>query len=207
MSNFMRFSMKYFKSILILVISLLIHSQIFSAAVGKIAGHITDLDTEEGLIGANVVITHVWDWENKKASPFSQSIGAAADLDGDYVILNVPPGTYNIKISMMGYTAKIIEKIQVSINRTTTLDATLSSSSLSVEEVVVQAKKEVIKKDLTSSIQTISAEELQTYNIESIGEAVSLTAGVVDGHFRGGRGGGIRRGGGLLRRRRGGGGG
>ena len=185
----MRFSMKYFKSILILVISLLIHSQIFSAAVGKIAGHITDLDTGEGLIGANVVITHVWDWENKKATPFSQSIGAAADLDGDYVILNVPPGTYNIKISMMGYTSKVIEKIQVSINRTTTLDVTLSSSSLSVEEVVVQAKKEVIKKDLTSSIQTISAEELQTYNIESIGEAVSLTAGVVDGHFRGGRGG------------------
>jgi len=183
----MRFSMKYFSSILILVISLSINTQIFGAAVGKIAGKITDMDTGEPLIGANVLITQVW--QNNKAVPFNQSIGAAADINGNYVILNIPPGTYSLKVSMMGYTAKLIEQIQVSINRTTTLDVTLSSSSLSVQEVVVQAKKDIIKKDLTSSIQTISAEELQTYNIESIGEAVALTPGVINGHFRGGRGG------------------
>jgi len=171
----------------IIVFTILFAGTLQAAASGKIAGKIIDADTGESLIGANIVLIREWKWD--KMVPMSSSIGAAADIDGNFVILNVLPGTYDVRISMMGYTSKVIEGIKVSINRTTTVDAELSSGTLTVGEVVVQATKEIIKKDMTSSIQTISAEELETYNIESIGEAVALSAGVIDGHFRGGRGG------------------
>ncbi|MBK7981875.1 MAG: TonB-dependent receptor [Ignavibacteriae bacterium] len=160
---------------------------ISASAVGKISGKIVDSQTKDELIGVNIIITDVW--QNDSPVPLTQSIGAATDVEGNYVLLNLNPGEYSVKISMVGYSTKIIQRVKVSINRTTVLNEELIPETVSVEEVVVQAKKEVIKKDLTSSVQTISANDLKVFNIESIGQAVSLTTGVVEGHFRGGRSG------------------
>ncbi len=62
---------------------------VLAGTSGKIAGKIIDADTEEPLLGANVIILET-------------SMGAAADIDGDYFIINIPPGTYQLKISMLG---------------------------------------------------------------------------------------------------------
>jgi hypothetical protein len=57
---------------------------------GKIAGKVVDANTNDPLVGANVLIE-------------GTTRGAATGADGSYFIINLPPGTYTVKIMMMGY--------------------------------------------------------------------------------------------------------
>ncbi len=172
-------------SYLLLFLLFLIPSLLFGAAKGKILGKVVDEDSGELLFGANIVLLKVS--VNGVMQPVSNSHGAAADLNGEFVMLNISPGTYTVKVSYIGYASKIIEGIKVSINRTSNLNVELKSTTMETEEVVVVAKKEVIKKDKTSTAKTFSAEDISSFNLESIESVVELTTGVVEGHFRGGR--------------------
>lgn len=170
-----------------LLILLIMPELILAAARGKIMGFITDASNGTPLPGANVVVTH--SWKNNQPVALPNPLGAAADLKGEFVILNLNPGLYNVKVMMMGYAAKTVEQVSVSINRTTPLEIKLKEETLNAEEVVVTAEREVIKKDMTSATRTVSAEQLENYKLESVGAVVALQAGVVEGHFRGGRSG------------------
>ena len=170
-----------------LLCSFLVPYQVFAAAKGKVAGKVVDAKTGDPLPAANVVISKVW--SGGKAVDPAIPQGAATDINGDYVILNVTPGIYSIQFRMMGYTSKIIEQISVSINRTTNLDAHLSEMIIEGEAVVVIAARELIQKDMTSSAKTVSADQMDKLNLESVGEVVAMQPGVVEGHFRGGRSG------------------
>ena len=150
---------------------------LFAQTTGKIAGQITDEATGDPLPGVNVVID-------------GTQMGAATDLDGRYFILNVPPGTYTVKYMMMGYTNKIVQDVRVNVNRTTTMNITLQETTLEVgEEIIVTADRVTVKKDQTSSIRNVSAEDMEVLPIEDTGRVVSMQPGVVQGHFRGGRSG------------------
>jgi outer membrane receptor protein involved in Fe transport len=161
------------------IFSLMLFSSmnLFAGETGKISGYIVDKSTGEALIGANVILedTH---------------LGAAADIDGYYYIINVPPGKYRMVVSSMGYNRTIIQDIIVNVDRTTKIDVELSSQSITLdEEVIVTAKKPLITRDLTSSSSTVSADEIIMMPVENMHQVVNIQAGVVDGHFRGGRGG------------------
>ena len=143
------------------------------AQTGKIAGRITDASGET-LPGATAQIE-------------GTSLGAAADVDGDYIILQVPPGTYRVRFAYIGYAPRVVEGVQVASNQTTTLNATLSEEGVETEEVVVTAERPVVDVQLTSSLQTLSREDIAVLPVQNLNEIVNLQAGVVDGHFRGGR--------------------
>ncbi len=102
-------------------------------------------------------------------------------------ILNVPPGSYILNIHMMGYTKFQVQKLRVSVNRTTTVNAELTTTVLEGATVIVQADKIASRKDQTSSIRNVTSEEIDTVPVEDIRSIVNLQAGVTDGHFRGGR--------------------
>ncbi|MBD3288904.1 TonB-dependent receptor [candidate division KSB1 bacterium] len=158
----------------IFAISLLSFSAVWSQTTGKISGTITDARTGDPLPGANVIIE-------------GTMMGAATDLNGSFFIINVPPGTYNLLVRVIGYENLKYENIQVSVNRTTTADIKLKPTVIEGEEVVVQADRMVIKKDQTSTVRNVSSEQIEMLPVENIGQVVSMQAGVVDGHFRGGR--------------------
>lgn len=141
---------------------------------GKIAGTVTDASTGEGLAGANVIIA-------------GTQMGTSADAKGDYYILNIPPGLYTLEIRMMGYTPIRMENVQVSTNRTATIDFELKTTVIEGEVVTVQADKITVKKDQTNSIRNVSAEEIDRLPVESVGAIVSMQPGVSGSHFRGGR--------------------
>ena len=71
--------------------------------------------TGEALVGANVVIEGTTD-------------GAATNIDGYYVILNIPPGKYTLVASAVGYNKKTITNVSVSIDLTTTIDIPMQSA-------------------------------------------------------------------------------
>lgn len=142
-------------------------------APGKIAGRIVD-SSGEPLPGATVLIE-------------GTSQGASADIDGYYFILQVRPGTYSLRVSYIGYTSTIIEGVEVEVDRTTTIDATLSEEVVGGEEVVVRAERPLVEPARTTTTAVLGSKELAVLPVVNIQDAINLQAGVSDGHFRGGR--------------------
>ena len=143
------------------------------AQTGKLAGTVLDANGE-AVIGATVAVT-------------GTDLGAAADLDGQFVILRIPPGTYSVRVSSIGYGAKTVEDVRVSTNQTTELNVTLADEAIEGEEVIVQAKRPLVDVTQTSTVATVGREELAVLPVQELADVVNLQAGVVDGHFRGGR--------------------
>ena len=160
---------------LISILLFLFGTIIYAGTTGKIAGKISDKNDGEALIGANILIV-------------GTTMGASSDLDGNYFILNIPPGEYQVKASVIGYSSFTIQKVRVSVDQTTKIDFELNPESIELGEVLVTAEKSMVRKDLTSTEETISGENISMLPLEDVSAVVNLQAGVVDGHFRGGRG-------------------
>ena len=147
---------------------------VFTQTTGKISGKIIDADQNTPLIGVNIII------------PQTQK-GTSSDQDGYFNIINVSPGKYTIKVMMIGYESLTIEDVIVSVNRTTSLDLKMNQSVLESDEIVIYASKLSRKKDQTSTVKNISSEEMELLPVENISDVVNMQAGIVAGHFRGGR--------------------
>ena len=151
-----------------------------AGTTGKIAGEVIDATTREALVGVSVQIE-------------GTALGAATNLDGYFVILNVPPGTYSLTLSAVGYRKKRIADVKVSIDLTTTVNTDLVSTIVEVgEEVVVTAQRQAVKKDLTSSESRVDALAIAAMPVTNVAEVLQLQAGITVGkggdiHIRGGR--------------------
>ena len=158
----------------IVVLMMTTWSVSFAGTTGKLAGKILDSETKDAVIGATVML---------KGTGF----GASADIDGYFYINNITPGTYTVIVSAVGYHKLTIENVIVRIDLTTRLDEKLTPTTVSMSEVVIQAKQPMITKDLTSSSAIVSSEQLKLMPVENLSQVINLQAGVVNGHFRGGR--------------------
>ncbi|UCE06649.1 MAG: TonB-dependent receptor [bacterium] len=158
-------------------ILLLIPFLAFAGVTGKISGRVIDRDTGEPLAGANVIIKNT-------------NMGAATNLKGEYFIINVPVGTYTIVARYLGY--KQVEKTDVKSiqDMTTTVDFELTSEVMELgETVTVTAERPMISRDATASNRQIEGNKvLLMPKVDTFQDAISLQAGVVDNHIRGGRG-------------------
>ncbi len=158
---------------MLLVLSLMT-SSVFGATTGKLAGRIVDKESGEPLIGANIVIE-------------GTNMGAAADVDGYFFIINIPPGSYTIQVHMMGYANTKMEDVRVRTNATTNLDFKLTPTVIEGETITVTVDAIATKKDETSSVRNVSSDKIELLPVESVQQVVNMQAGVVNGHFRGGR--------------------
>jgi len=174
------YQIKVAKILIFIILFSLISTVVFAGITGKITGRIIDQETGSPLIGANVMVK-------------GTSIGAASDLNGDFMILNIPPGVYNIQVSMIGYQSQTINNVNVSVDLTTKISFSLSSVVLeSGEEVIVIAERKMITVDMTGSQSVVGSEEIASLPVDEISDVVELQAGVVVGrdgamHIRGGR--------------------
>jgi outer membrane receptor protein involved in Fe transport len=157
-----------------LLFALLFSFKVYAGTTGKLTGKVTDATTNEPLIGTNVVVV-------------GTNMGAAADVQGNYFILNIPPGTYEVKATQIGYSATTIQNVKVSADQTTRIDIKLGEQVIQLQNVVVTSTRGFVQKDLTSTEEKISGEQISMLPVEDVQSVVNLQAGVVDGHFRGGR--------------------
>jgi hypothetical protein len=159
------------------VIALLIFSLnflLFAGTTGKIAGRIIDAGTGEPLIGANVIL-------------IGTTLGAATDFEGNYFIINIPPGKYDVKASLVGYNSVTLQDVQVFVDQTTKLNFELHQEAVEMGDVIVLATRPIVQRDLTSTQANISGEDIAMLPLEDLQSVVNLQAGVINGHFRGGR--------------------
>ena len=80
-----------------------------AGTTGKISGRVTDAMTGEPLPVANVVI--VSNWEDGREIRMQNKLGAASDPNGEYFILNVPPGEYSIEAHLVGYANELVKHV------------------------------------------------------------------------------------------------
>ena len=91
---------------------LCVFSLAFAGQTGKISGRVTEAGTGNPLIGTNVIVD-------------GTSFGAATDENGEYFIINLPPGMYSVTFSMIGYAEYNATAVSVSMDVTTPLEASL----------------------------------------------------------------------------------
>ncbi len=151
---------------------------LFAGTTGKIAGRIVDAKNEP-LPSANIILA-------------GTKLGGVTDIDGYYSIINVPPGTYTVQFRLVGYRPHSAREVRVSVNTTTKIDAVLEDASITTQDVVVTAQRPVVDVGATSTTATISDSDIRTLPVQELQDIVNLQAGVVDGHFRGGRAGEVQ---------------
>ncbi|HBZ00365.1 MAG TPA: hypothetical protein DEO84_03485, partial [candidate division Zixibacteria bacterium] len=118
-------------------------------------------------------------------------MGAAAGIDGSYIILNVPPGTYDLCAYTVGYNKGTIKNVPVIADSTSTVNFTLTSSVLEIKPIIVTAPMKTIDRYLTTNNASKTGDQIRTMPAANLGQLLQSTPGFVkEGgllHSRGGR--------------------
>jgi len=153
---------------------ILLHSNLIAGTTGKISGIVTNAQTGERLLGVNVVIV-------------GTTLGASTDPDGNFAIINVPPGEYAVRASTLGFAAVLQTKVRVILDQTTEVNFSLTEEAVRGEEVVIVAQRPVVQKDVASTQVNITIKEIESLPVSTVSGVVSLQAGVQSGFvIRGG---------------------
>ena len=143
--------------------------------VGKLSGKIIDRDTREPIIGCNVVIV-------------GTKLGATTDIDGSYFILNIVPEEYDVEASMIGYQKVLEHGVIINSDKTTTVDFSLTSTTLTQGVVEVVATRPDVQPEKTSTSEVVRTDDVKEIaGMRDVTDVIGLAADVTDGHFRGGR--------------------
>ena len=138
---------------------------------GKLSGRVTDAQTGDALIGANVFLPAL-------------ARGAATDIDGNYTILGIPVGQYDITYSYTGYQAETITGVEISQGRTRQVDVELGSTIIG--EVVVEYERPLIQQDAIGVPKVVTGEDIANLPVRGVGDVAAIQAGVVSGSGDGG---------------------
>ena len=150
---------------LLLVLFLMLPVTLASAQVGKISGRVTDTASADGLPGVNVVIE-------------GSAVGAVTDSDGYYDIINVRPGNYQLRVSFIGYTTKVVDNVDVNIGLTTTVNVTLEEATVGLDEVIVTAEQPVIQRDISASQRTVDAVEIEFGRYQDVSNVLTAQVSI-----------------------------
>ncbi|MBI5474392.1 MAG: TonB-dependent receptor [Ignavibacteriae bacterium] len=152
------------RAILLLLLAVCVPS--LMAAAGKIRGKVLDKETREVLVGANVSVE-------------GSTMGAATDVEGEYIILNVPAGVYTLKATYVGYAPVSISNLRVNNDLTTTQDFTLASEAVSIQGVEIVAERPLVNKNATNAVRITTSEDIAAIPVRGINNVIALSAGVV----------------------------
>jgi outer membrane receptor protein involved in Fe transport len=151
---------------------------IVTGITGKIQGVVTDQNTNEPIPYVNILVLNT-------------EIGTATDDDGNFFILNVPPGRYTIEVSCLGYQTKIIQDVIVEIGQTARLDISLKQTPIEIEPITVTSERPAVKKDMVGTTYIVRKSELDylpvDYTINFVTFQPSVARQDTAIHVRGGR--------------------
>lgn len=95
-----------------------------AADTGQISGTVIDEKTGEAIIGASVLVS-------------GTTLGASCDIDGHYLIRDVPAGTHEVVVSSIGYVQNRITDVTVATGQTVQMDVTIAPTEIEMETIEV----------------------------------------------------------------------
>ncbi|MEO1260193.1 MAG: TonB-dependent receptor [Bacteroidota bacterium] len=138
---------KIFTSLVLLMTATIIFAQ-----SGTIKGTVLDQQSEIPVIGATVQLLNV-----------DPPIGTVTDLDGYFILENVPLGRNVLEVSYLGYENMTLPNVEVSSGKDVILDLSIQESVEQLNEVVVTAK--TVKDQAQNEMATISARQ---FSVEEV---------------------------------------
>jgi len=134
---------------------------------GSVYGKVIDKFTNEPLIGANVII-------------LGTILGAATNELGEFSINNIPPNTYQVRASVIGYNSITKTDISVMPGRPAQVNFELTITAIELESVFVQSDYFTRNPIEVGSIKGFSYEEIRRSagGFEDVIRAVSVLPGV-----------------------------
>ncbi|MFO7768426.1 MAG: TonB-dependent receptor [bacterium] len=134
---------------------------------GTIRGKVTDSTTGEPLAAVNVVVF--------ETDGTATTMGAMTNAEGDYVIVNVQPGRYDLRASMMGYKQVLVEDFLVTVGVSAIRNFELEPTVLDVgETVTVTAERELIQRDVSGTQESYTIEEMERMAVSSTSDILAL---------------------------------
>lgn len=170
------------KQIIKLILTFFVFSIHFSlsAQTSSIKGVVTDKKTKETIIGANVYVENT-------------TIGTTTNLDGEYEIKTLKPGSYNIIVSFISYKKQRIQNVVVKPNQPTILNFQLEEEVSTIKGVEVTAiRKKDTDVSLISSIKNsdavvsgVSSQQISKTSDKDASEIVKRIPGItiIDDRF------------------------
>ncbi|PKP21527.1 MAG: TonB-dependent receptor [Bacteroidetes bacterium HGW-Bacteroidetes-21] len=119
---------------------------------GQIKGVITDIKSGETIVGANVLIQ-------------GSSNGTSSNLDGEYLIKEIPYGTYNLVVSYISYKSKIVSKVKIENGDPLIVNIQLEESVISLNSATVTAVRRTDSE--ISMISTLKASSLAVNGVSA----------------------------------------
>jgi TonB-dependent receptor len=169
---------KIFIIVLLIVFAQIVLGQ--NIQKGKIAGTIVDSETGNPIIGANIYLENT-------------SLGSASDVEGRYLILNVPSGEFVLVVSVVGYAETKVNHLEVNAKQTTKLNLTIKPEIMTSKVVVIEAKaientEAALLKFRQKSVSVsdaVSAEAMSRAGSSTAADAMKQVTGasVVDGKY------------------------
>ncbi len=159
---------------LTIVVSLLLPTSAWSQTTGQILGRIVDSESREPVVAAEISIE-------------GTSLRSVTSERGDFILVSVPVGEHRLRVVRLGFQTTVLI-VRVRPGRTTQLTLSLDAAPLDVEGVTVEVERiRLIEPDVTVSHEVTLGRQLVELPIDDVEQAIELTTGVADGHFRGGR--------------------
>jgi len=129
----------------ILILLLMFSSQVIPQKYGAVEGYVTDIQTGEVLIGANVIIINA-------------KLGDATDENGYYRINKLIPGKYEIRSSFLGYQTIAITGVEIFADSITAINFELLAEEIQVGTVTIATNGPNLKKGTSNALLFLAAE-------------------------------------------------
>jgi outer membrane receptor for ferrienterochelin and colicin len=139
---------------------------------GQITGQVVDQKTGKPLVGVNIIVQ-------------GTSFGAATDNDGRFTIQKMPPGTYMIVASMIGYHQETMDGITVTAEHAVHVNFELKERVIPLKEVIVTPGHFSLMESGPRSSSGLGAADLRNFPQfgEDIYRAVSRLPGLASNDF------------------------
>ena len=162
----------------VLLLLLALPGVALAQSTGTLTGTVVD-NSGETLIGAAVRVD-------------GTTLGAATDVNGQYRIIGVPIGTFDITASYIGYETQTQTGVSITASVNRVVDFTLGADDNVIDEVFVTYERPIIERGSTAP-RAISGEDIQNLPVRNVTSVTALQSGVVESsqglNIRGGRGG------------------
>ncbi len=124
---------------------------------GSVSGRVTDADTGDPLVGANVIVV-------------GTNLGAATDVNGEYSISKVSAGAQRLNANYIGYASNSMN-VDISVDGSTTADFSLSVAALNLNEVIVTGTGTAVEKSkVGNSVGIVNMESLEDAPISTFSD-------------------------------------
>jgi len=151
----------------LVLIVVTIHHAFAGGTTGILKGKITDIRSGESLPLVNVLI-------------LGSGRGAVTNDKGEYQVVGITPGSYAVRVSLLGYQILEAKKVMINADETTVMNFKLASTEIEMEGVTVEGTRPLVDVTKTAGDQTYSKEKIESLpNVKGYEDVLALQAGVV----------------------------